>query len=87
MTPRELRAEFVAAQRRQSDEYDRDTVQAWRLVHIYFRTKKDRRMPPLKSLLSATRGAAARPKSIAEQRGVLEQLSAQYRIPLRRRKG
>jgi succinylarginine dihydrolase len=86
MTPRELRAEFAAAHRRQTDEYDRDTVQAWRLVHIYFRTKKDRRMPPLKSLLSATR-AVARPKSIAEQRGVLEQLSAQYRIPLRRRKG
>lgn len=85
-TPRELRIEFDAARRRAEDEYDRDVVQAWRAVQIFVRTQNDRRMPSLKSLLTAHgRRPAARQQTLAQQRSVLHLLSAKYGIPLRQK--
>jgi hypothetical protein len=82
-TPREIGDAFEAAHRRADDEYNRDTIQAWQIVHIWARTKTKGRMPTLRSLLR--RPPATRPLAHRAQLAVLQLLSEQYGIPLRRR--
>jgi hypothetical protein len=56
---------------------------AWRIVNIWARTKAKGRMPTLRSMLRST-GRDTRPPSHAQQRAVLDVLSAQYGVALRR---
>jgi hypothetical protein len=55
---------------------------AWRIVNIWARTKAKGRMPALRPMLR--RSGREQPPSPQAQLAVLEVLSEQYGIPLRR---
>lgn len=68
--------EFVVADVRRKDRHDRDMRIAWHMAAF----SRQKRLPPFKNVLARRR----REQSVSEQQGVLEQLSEQYRIPLKR---
>jgi len=71
--------EFVVSKQRQEDEHDRDMRLAWTIEGL----RRQKKLPALKSLLTKRR---ARTQTVHEQRAMLEILSAQYGIPLRKAK-
>lgn len=81
MTPREYDIEASAATKRWQDDSDRDLVQAYLGVAFYTQAMAGK-LPDLKTLLARNRRGPHR-QTPAEQRAVLQQLSAQYGIPLR----
>ena len=55
-------------------------ILAWHVTYIWLKTQHDKRMPSLKQLL--TRGKAAKPTR-EQQLAIYQQLSAQFKVPLR----
>lgn len=76
---RELWNEFAAAKERLEQSVQRDLALAWHIEALH----RQKQLPELSRLL---RRHQRRPQTIAEQRGVLEMLSAQMGIPLRKAK-
>ncbi len=70
-------------QQRHRDEADRDVILAWRITQIKVLTQNEKRLPALKGLL--TRRGPGPKQTVAEQRLVLQALSARYGIPLQER--
>jgi hypothetical protein len=70
---------------RRNDEFDRDVVQAWRVVAIYAQSMKNGRLPDIRKFLSShTAGAQGEERqSVGQMRGALAILSAQYGIPVK----
>lgn len=77
-----MSAEFEAARLQREDAHDRDVLLAYRIVHIYVKTKNDKRMPNLSTLLHGAQRSSGR-QSAAAMRAALHALSQQHGIPLR----
>lgn len=85
MAPIEVRRELDAARLRQHDRRNEAVFLAWQVERIRLSTKRGKRsvrIVPLTKVLLPEPGAPTR-QTPREMRGVLAQLSAQYRIPLR----
>jgi hypothetical protein len=78
MTVRELFREFAAERFRARDRFDRDTLQAWQVVRIYFQSMNDKKMPAIDSLMSDRAAAQPRVQSREEQLEALKMLSQMY---------
>jgi hypothetical protein len=76
-TVKELVREFVVAAARARAAHDRDLRLAWSLAAL----SRTKRLPKLEQLLARRNPQGQTPREMA---GVLEQLSAQYGMPLRR---
>jgi hypothetical protein len=77
LTIRELFREFVAARERAQDEHDRLITQAWWMANL------SRKKPPALSTLIKQRHTEVA-QTVSQARTVVEILSAQYGIPLRK---
>jgi hypothetical protein len=60
----------VAAKLRAQDEFDRDVTLAWHATAISVQTRNDKRVPPLRSLLSKRGGSSVPTKS--DQRNMVQ---------------
>ena len=76
MTLRDVFREFVIAKERREQDQDRAMALAWHVAAF----SRQEKLPPLRRFLTV----AHRPQTRREQRSVLENLSTQYGIPLRR---
>lgn len=86
LTIRELYREFAAARLRAKDDYRRDVTLAVNIVAVYVKTKNDKRVPSVRSMLGPDAGDT---KPTPQQRvkqvhAALIVLSEQYGIPLRK---
>jgi hypothetical protein len=80
---RELFREFAAARLRAQDDHRRQITLAWHIVHVYVKTKANKRLPGLKELLRAADPPA--PQTAPQMFAALQVLSQQYGIPIRER--
>lgn len=62
----------------------RDVTLAWQIIRL-FGASWSGKLPSLTTLIQQVRGEGSRPQSLANQRVMLQMLSAQYGIPLRKR--
>lgn len=73
----------MVGKQRLEDEQDRDIAQAWHIVHLYVKTKNDKRLPALSSVLPQRQ--PPRPQTVGEKKHVLRILSEQYGLKMRKK--
>jgi butyrate kinase len=76
--------ELEVAELRRQDEHNRNVVLAWHGVAIYVDAMNRGRLQDVRGWLSEGPGSAPRPQTAKQHRAVLELLSAQHGIPLRK---
>lgn len=83
MTPREVQREADALRAREEDRWDQQIVLAWQIERVRILSanaaQQHRAMPSLKQVLAKTREKPTRDQQLA----IYQQVSEQYRIPLK----
>lgn len=82
LTIREFYRELVIQKRQREEEWDRDVAQAWHTVRLWAITRPKGKLPSLKETLALRK--PKKPPTLTQQRAVLDILSAQMGIPLRK---
>lgn len=85
MSPAEFWIELEAAGKRADDERRRDVILAWHIESIAVHVRSKKKMPDLAALLEG-KGKGQR-QTVRQQRSMLEMLSEQSGIPLRKGPG